>query len=517
MLTPGHSKGVSITTVADLFRIVKQEEPEFLPKNVAPELLNPDGTPKVMYHGTSENFWQFDHRKATDIRGRRMGLGAGKGKFYLTEHRMAAENAASGAQYAGYGNSPHVMELYVSAHQIMDRAEYELRLEAEYQKHPEARPHSENYDYPIRDKAIAAIDKQIRKEGYDGVLDRESGEMFVFDPRLIKSSTDNVGGFDGANPDIRYADPEPLLPSPEILDSEMAEFHERMANPPTEPPVNGTQHRNPINPGVRQFAGQTAQRSNAIPDWLKQTLWGDRWYERDSNRAQAERAYEHVASEGWEAARQRLLNEEAWNADDNVEALILLHMALRPVNQGGWGNPAAAMEIAHRFNTEGTKQGQALQARQLFQSMTDAEKAKAISGVMSAAKTGAAYEMGEKLGHAEKAASSTSSGSTKKALAAVPGQLQGRYPELDKMFEATGDGLFLPKGIDSSFTRGVQYNLSGEDYQNLWQLYIDELDARMAKIDWGLPPEEVAAAVSSAYSGADKAAKDKYVKHYVKK
>lgn len=166
---------------------------------------NEDGSPKVMYHGTAQEFWAFDKKKATDIIGRRLGLGAGKDKFYLTEHLMAAQNAASGAESMGKGKAARVMELYVSAQKVMDRTEYERRLENEYKKKPSGRPFSEGYDYRVRDKIIAAVDAQIRAEGYDGVWDRESGELFVYESEQIKSATDNVGTFDPANPDIRYS------------------------------------------------------------------------------------------------------------------------------------------------------------------------------------------------------------------------------------------------------------------------------------------------------------------------
>lgn len=170
------------------------------------KVVNEDGTPKVMYHGTAEEFWAFEKRKANDALGRRMGLGAGKGKFYLSEYEGVGRAAANSAASMGRGNNPRVMELYVSAQKVMDRAEYDRRLVNAYEKYPNSRPGSVAYDYKARDKAIAEVDKAIRKEGYDGVWDRDSGEMFVYDPTQIKSATDNVGTFDPEKPDIRYSD-----------------------------------------------------------------------------------------------------------------------------------------------------------------------------------------------------------------------------------------------------------------------------------------------------------------------
>ena len=169
------------------------------------KVVNEDGTPKVMYHGTATEFWTFEKRKANDALGRRMGLGAGKGKFYLSEYEGVGKAAADSAKSLGKGKAPKVMELYVSAQKVMDRSEYERLLANAFKKHPGSDPSSAAYDYKARDKAIAEVDKQIRKEGYDGVWDRDSGEMFVYESTQIKSATDNVGTFDPENPDIRYS------------------------------------------------------------------------------------------------------------------------------------------------------------------------------------------------------------------------------------------------------------------------------------------------------------------------
>lgn len=151
-----------------------------------------------------------------------------------------------------------------------------------------------------------------------------------------------------------------------------------------------------------------------------------------------------------------------------------------------------------------------------YKAMTDKEKMEAISGIVEAAKTGAVYEMGEKLGHAPKT-SSSSDGYAKQAVRAMPERFansqSGWIQELSQWYEKTGDGAFIPKGIGSSFTRNkVEYNLTGAQYDELWDLYETELDVKLAKINWAASPEEVAQAVNSAYSSAASSAKDKYTK-----
>ncbi len=204
-LQPSHTRSASSRyTVADLYSFVKQYDSTFIAKPSS-KIVNKDGSPKIVYHGTASDFWAFDHKKANDITGRRLGLGAGKGKFYLTEYKGSGNAAAISAQEMGKGGQARVMELYVSAQKVMDRSEYDSRLQEMYAKYPNSNPHEDGYDYRQRDKAIAALDKAVRKEGYDCALDKESGELFVYEATQMKSATDNVGLFDPENKDIRYS------------------------------------------------------------------------------------------------------------------------------------------------------------------------------------------------------------------------------------------------------------------------------------------------------------------------
>ena len=68
-------------SVADLFQIVKQYDPEFKPKSVNPVLLNEDGTPKVFYHGTGERFTEFSEDE----------MSPAEGSFFFAENREDAQ------------------------------------------------------------------------------------------------------------------------------------------------------------------------------------------------------------------------------------------------------------------------------------------------------------------------------------------------------------------------------------------------------------------------------------------
>ena len=165
------------------------------------KVVDENGKPMVVYHGTAEQFDTFKKQKANDNLGRSMGLGLGKNKFYLTTERAAGEAFANSAVSMGRGKSPQVMELYLSMQKPMTQTEYESRLAEKYSQYEHSNPRQEGYDYRQRDKAIAALDKEIRAEGYDGIWDQESGQIAVYEPTQIKSIY-NGGEWSRVNPNV---------------------------------------------------------------------------------------------------------------------------------------------------------------------------------------------------------------------------------------------------------------------------------------------------------------------------
>ena len=119
--------------------------------------------------------------------------------------------------------------------------------------------------------------------------------------------------------------------------------------------------------GKRQFANQTLQDSPAMPDWLKQEMRSNPTesdYEIDSNYAQAERGWNRIQENGYEQERDRLLQLERFSADDTAEANLIMAMAERE------GDAETLLAVASKYNREGTKAGQELQARKLFTRMS---------------------------------------------------------------------------------------------------------------------------------------------------
>ena len=168
--SPSSSANVpnAIRTVADLHAAVKVYDSNFTPKP-ASRIVNEDGTPMVVYHGTSDRFTQF---KDTEISPR-------EGSFFFAQNREDAE------AYSGNGT---IMEVYVNLQNPIDYNDMPSEI------------------YRLKDKK-AQVDA-LKKLGYDGWycdMDTGWGEVSAFYPEQIKSATDNIGTFDGSNPDIRYS------------------------------------------------------------------------------------------------------------------------------------------------------------------------------------------------------------------------------------------------------------------------------------------------------------------------
>lgn len=172
--------------------VVTTDTPEFRNWFGDSKVVDADGKPLVVYHGTAADFDAFSKPKATDKDGRRLGMGWGKGKFYFASSGAAASSAASFAAATGRGTAQNVMPVYLSMKNPIAAAEFMVRVEAQMAAGKG------------RDQAIAAVDKAVRKEGYDGILDAETGGMAVFEPEQIKSATGNNGQFDPNDANILH-------------------------------------------------------------------------------------------------------------------------------------------------------------------------------------------------------------------------------------------------------------------------------------------------------------------------
>lgn len=149
------------------------------------------------------------------------------------------------------------------------------------------------------------------------------------------------------------------LPSEDVLRDMIRQYMQLSAMGPEQ------QVQRPM--GERQFARQSVQQSEAMPDWLKQEMYQNPEelnYEIDTNMEQAERGYNRIVQNGFEQERDRLLGLERFSADDTAEANVIMAIA----NHNG--DAETLLAIASKYNREGTKAGQELQARKLFSKMS---------------------------------------------------------------------------------------------------------------------------------------------------
>lgn len=139
----------------------------------ASKVVNADGTPKVVYHGTNAEFNIFQQEN---------------GAYFFSESRDYAESMADERG----GN--RIIEAY-------------LKMKNPYTVKLSPKQFTDNI-------AEAPSIRYAKEHGHDGVIFEYDGSKedlaydkfyVVFDSAQIKSATDNIGTFDKKNPDIRYS------------------------------------------------------------------------------------------------------------------------------------------------------------------------------------------------------------------------------------------------------------------------------------------------------------------------
>lgn len=153
----------------------------------ASKVVNEDGTPRVVYHGTkSDAFTVFDSSKANKKLLNRLGNG-----YYFAADIESAER---------YGDN--VVSAYLDI-----KNPYRV-----YGKRGGGMIEQMAEDFGMNASEISRNDIQdiLKEHGYDGVMLYQNkfadcGTMVAFEPTQIKSATDNIGTFDRKNPDIRYS------------------------------------------------------------------------------------------------------------------------------------------------------------------------------------------------------------------------------------------------------------------------------------------------------------------------
>lgn len=135
----------------------------------------------------------------------------------------------------------------------------------------------------------------------------------------------------------------------------------------------------PKGDGVSQFASQTIQNAPNVPEGIKREfaenplLYG---YKRDTNAEQYQRAMEKIEENGYKAEVERLLNSDKLELDDEVEAGAIAIAAFDS------GDIVTGIDMAAKYQADGTNAAQILQARQLFAKLSPENIRMRIAGAM---------------------------------------------------------------------------------------------------------------------------------------
>ena len=192
------------------------------------KVVNSDGTPKEMYHGTSNSgFTVFN------TYGGNFGL-FGKGSYFTDNPEVADSYTRKGK-----GQEPGVYGVYLSIKNPLDmdahadpnawkKAFENADLDPSYldgvvTNEDAFRQLKENLadEEYLRWEAEDLVTELIEGMGYDGITHIGGGRYgskdgpkhrvyIAFEPEQIKSSDENIGTFDSQNPDIRYSYRDPL-------------------------------------------------------------------------------------------------------------------------------------------------------------------------------------------------------------------------------------------------------------------------------------------------------------------
>ncbi len=207
-------------SISDLYALVKSYDKDFK-SQPSSKVVNEDGSPKVMFHGTSNGGFN-----TFNTYGSNFGL-FGIGSYFTDDSSVAEEYT-----HKGKGTNPQVYSVYLdiknpinmdavanadawknAAQEVFDEGYFEdCKTNEDYFKAlKEYCADEEMY----RADAYEFIENAIEEMGYDGIthigggrFNKDSGNRhrvyIAFDPTQIKS-VENLGTFDKSKGDIRYS------------------------------------------------------------------------------------------------------------------------------------------------------------------------------------------------------------------------------------------------------------------------------------------------------------------------
>ena len=208
-------RGAVVNPVAKRTREDVEQSPEFLRWFGKSAVVDEQGKPAVMYHGTRGDFDTFELSSANP------DAYVGRGIYLTTD----PDSASTYAYAAGSHDVGSVMPLYLSAKRPFDvdgsslkRTEI-ARLPQDVRELLDTQGHASYDDLISATGSADAANQALRALGYDAVTyivpgdkNFESPDQTVwvaFEPSQVKSVTGNVGTYSKRNPDVRYSGVSP--------------------------------------------------------------------------------------------------------------------------------------------------------------------------------------------------------------------------------------------------------------------------------------------------------------------
>ena len=243
----------------------------------ASKVVNADGTPKVVYHGTNAEFTVFR---------------SSNGTYWFSESRDYAESMAE----ERCGNV--VMQVFIDI-----KNPYYAKLSPGKFSDPNSE---------------AQIIRDAKAGGYDGVIIEAdtTNELLkdtfyvAFQPNQIKSATDNIGTFDKNNPDIRYSREletvEELKKQNELLKKQVDYWHSQTAVTVGERGADKEEVKKLARQLKRDYGSQTE-----VEDYLQSLQWlADNRQNKKAKFADMMQTAENVAREVLDGCRVNVNAEQ---------------------------------------------------------------------------------------------------------------------------------------------------------------------------------------------------------------
>ncbi|MBG4718162.1 hypothetical protein I5F71_02730 [Pseudomonas aeruginosa] len=183
VVSPGELKReAQITSPANTgaFPFVRQTLQRVNPATVS-KVIDGNGEPLVLHHGSAEEFFAFDTSRA----GQSTGHASAHLGIFLTSDRKLARSYSQRAS-DGMPGYARVMDLFATI-----RNPYAMSIE-------------ESQSFETSEQA-ATFRRKLEEEGYDGIQLKGTSNWVAFRSNQLKSATDNAGAFNGNDPDVRYS------------------------------------------------------------------------------------------------------------------------------------------------------------------------------------------------------------------------------------------------------------------------------------------------------------------------